>query len=344
MAKKQIWAQQRFKLMERMQIWPFQDPRSRPSYQNKQRARKTHSFQDLSRPSYTDRTPNNEESLVVSGHKSAEQTQPLGQSTEDLIAEFETPFKTLHINGIWVSGEKDIEETHFKTPTDGTWGHREQQRQKLTPFKTPVHILDRDLVNNRGRQTHFKTMGKSGKKVSRNLTPFKTPDIKYRTSRVHFKTFDDWVKARIMNCDTVLKDVSSFISEKEDRQRSYPSHRQPNSWRTKRNGDPQTSRLSPIDRGEISMGDYHSRRESTMEHRGEFTMELNRASPELQRREPASNGQRGKDSKQNCHGRPPSHERFIVKEAKKPKGDRNDSFQDLSWDRGGEWPSWTLTV
>ena len=76
-----------------------------------------------------DRTPNNEESLVISGHKSSEQTQPLEQSTEapqeDLAAEFETPFKTLHINviqvnGIRVSSEKNIGETHFKTPTDGT--------------------------------------------------------------------------------------------------------------------------------------------------------------------------------------------------------------------------------
>ena len=76
------------------------------------------------------------------------------------------------------------------------------------------------------------------------------------------------------------------------------------------------------------MGDYHSRKESTMEHRGEFTMKQNRASPELQRQEAASTSQRGKDSKQNCHGRPPSHEHFIVKEAKKSKSDRNDSFQD----------------
>ena len=90
-----------------------------------------------------------------------------------------------------------------------------------------------------------------------------------RTGRVHFKTFDDWIEARRANCNTLLNDVSSFISEKkeEDWQRSYPSHKQPNSW-WKRNGDPQTSRSSHIDRGEISMGDNHSRRESTMEHRG----------------------------------------------------------------------------
>ena len=139
------------------------------------------------------------------------------------------------------------------------------------------------------------TMGKSGReniasqdtvrKVSESLIPFKTPDIKYRTSRVHFKTFDDWVKARKTKYDMVLKDVSSFVSEKteEDRltatdapTRSYPSCRQPNSRQTKSNGDPQASRTSPIDREKISMGDY-------LLNRGEFTMEQNRVSPELQR-------------------------------------------------------------
>ena len=76
------------------------------------------------------------------------------------------------------------------------------------------------------------------------------------------------------------------------------------------------------------MGDYHSRRESTMEHRGKSTMEQNRASPKLQRQQMARNGQRGKDSKPNCHSRPPSSERSIAKEAKTPKSDTNDSFQD----------------
>ena len=172
-------------------------------------------------------------------------------------------------------------------------------------------------------------MGKMVRKVSENFIPFKTPDVRYRTSRVHFKTFDDWVKTRTMKNDTILKDVSSFISEKEkDWQRSYPSHRQASSRWTKRNCDPQTSRSSPIDRGEMSMGDYHSRRESTMEHGGELNMEQNRVSPKLQRQDTASNSQRGKDSKQNCHSRPTSHECFIAKEAKKPKSDRKDSFQD----------------
>ena len=91
-------------------------------------------------------------------------------------------------------------------------------------------------------------MGKSGREnitsqdtirnVSENLTPFNTPDIKYRTSRVHFKTFDDWVKARKTKCDMVLRDVSNFVSEKmgadhpsatDAPMTSCPSHRQPNS-------------------------------------------------------------------------------------------------------------------
>ena len=128
------------------------------------------SFQDLlSRPLHTNRTHNNEESLVILDHESAEMTQLQKQLTEapqeDIATGFETHFKTLHINGIQVSGEKDNEETHFKTPVNGTQGSRKQHRQKLIPFKTLVHILDRDSVKNRSRQTSFKTMGKSGKEI-----------------------------------------------------------------------------------------------------------------------------------------------------------------------------------
>ena len=69
----------------------FQDPCSRPSYRNGHREHKTSSFQDpISRPLRM----YNEESLVVSDH------EPLEQPTEDLAAEFETPFKILQINGI----------------------------------------------------------------------------------------------------------------------------------------------------------------------------------------------------------------------------------------------------
>ena len=96
----------------------FQDPISRPSYQNGQRECKTSSFQDPnSRPLCT----YNEESLVVSDHEPPEQTQLRKLSTEapqeDLTTEYENPFKTLQINGIRVSGEKYNEESHFKTPT-----------------------------------------------------------------------------------------------------------------------------------------------------------------------------------------------------------------------------------
>ena len=85
------------------------------------------SFQDLSRPSCMDRTPNNKESLVISDDELSEQTQPLEQSTEapqdDLATEFETPFKTLHINGIRVSGEKKHQENSFQDH------HRQYTRQ-----------------------------------------------------------------------------------------------------------------------------------------------------------------------------------------------------------------------
>ena len=63
------------------------------------------SFQDLlSRPLHMNKTPNNEESLVISDHESSEQTQLRKQSTEapqeDIATEFQTHFNTLHINGI----------------------------------------------------------------------------------------------------------------------------------------------------------------------------------------------------------------------------------------------------
>ena len=105
----------------------FQDPISRPSYWNGQREHKTSSFQDpISRPLHT----YNEESLVISDHELPE------QPTEDLAADFETPFKTLQINWIQVSGEKYIEESHFKTSTDSTRGSREQQT-KVYSFQDP---------------------------------------------------------------------------------------------------------------------------------------------------------------------------------------------------------------
>ena len=144
----------------------------------------------------------------------------------------------------------------------------------------------------------------------------------------------------------LLKDVSSFVSEKmeEDWQRSFPSCRQPNSWQ-KRNGDPQTSRSSHIDRGKISMGDYHGRRESTMEHRGKSTMEQNRAFPwarevtdgkqwpETERSEAKLSWQMPYPVNVSWWRRP-----------KCPKVTQMTHFKTLSWNRGGEWPSRTLTM
>ena len=79
------------------------------------------------------------------------------------------------------------------------------------------------MVKNRGRETSFKTMGKSGrKKVSFQDTEHevsKAPSFKTieetNNKLISFKTFDDWVKARIANCDMALKDALSFISGKK---------------------------------------------------------------------------------------------------------------------------------
>ena len=197
----------------------------------------------LPRPLHTNRTFNNEDSLVILDQESAERTQLKEQSTEapqeDIATDYETQFKTLHINRIWVSSKKNNEDTHFKTPATGTWCSREQHKHKLTPFKTPVHVPDGRMVNRKRfsqkqkRIDFFQDMHKSGgkitsfqdtvEKVSTKLIPFKTPDVKYRTSRVHFKTFDNWVKARKMKCDTALKDALSFVSEKEE---DWPGVRQ----------------------------------------------------------------------------------------------------------------------
>ena len=154
-------------------------------------------------------------------------------------------------------------ETPFKTPAKDTRGRREQDRHKFTPFKT-ISVDGRrvireknnanrvkDTVKNRGRETSFRTMGRSwGKKVSfRDMehevskatsTSFKTTDksgtkqvfpktidnsgtkrVSFKTIEetnnrsISFKTFDSWAKARTANCDTSLKDALSFVSEKE---------------------------------------------------------------------------------------------------------------------------------
>ena len=85
-----------------------------------------------------------------------------------------THFKTLGVDGMRVIREM-CTKIPFKTPTN-TWGRREQNRHKLTPFKTPgVDVISiirekdnadqvKDTVKNRGKETSFKTPGKSGRK------------------------------------------------------------------------------------------------------------------------------------------------------------------------------------
>ena len=85
------------------------------------------------------------------------------------------------------------------------------------------------------------------------------------------------------------------------------------------------------------MGDY-------LLNRGEFTMEQNRASPGLQRWETASNGQRGKDLKPNCHGSTPFENVSSQKRPKSSKGTEMTHFKTPGWDRGGKWLAETLNV
>ena len=80
---------------------PFQDPLIEMGKENAKQVQ-----DPISRPLRT----YNEESLVVSDHELLE------QPTEDLATEFETPFKTLQINGIRVSSEKDIDRRVISRP------------------------------------------------------------------------------------------------------------------------------------------------------------------------------------------------------------------------------------
>ena len=106
---------------------------------------------------------------------------------------------------------------------------------------------------------------------------------------------------------------------------------------------PQMSRSSPIDRGEISMGDYHSRRESTMEHRGEFTMEQNRASLSYRGERQQATAREGKIRSKTVMAAHPFKNVSSWKRPKCPKVTAMTPFKTLSQDRG-EWPSRTLTV
>ena len=150
----------------------------------------------------------NEESLVVSD------CEPLEQPTEDLAAEF----KTLQINMGYESAVKRTSRRVISRPQptvheavksniDKSW----LLSRPLYMSKIEIWFISRPWVSLVIRWVV-------------NLTPFKTPDITHRTGRVHFKTFNNWIEARRANCNTLLKDVSSFVSEKEeDRQSLHPS-------------------------------------------------------------------------------------------------------------------------
>ena len=113
-------------------------------------------------------------------------------------------------------------ESPSKIPAKDTWGRREQDTHKLTPFKTVgvdgIRVIrekdnaDRvkDTAKNRGRETSFKTLGKSGRtKVSfqdmehevSKAPSFKTIN-KSGTNRVSFKTIEEtttnWFLSRLL--------------------------------------------------------------------------------------------------------------------------------------------------
>ena len=101
--------------------------------------------------------------------------------------------------------------TPFRTLAKDTWGRREQNRHKLTPFKAlgvdNIRVTRekdsanrvKDMTKGRGRETSFKTIGKSGrKKVSfqdMEHQVSKAPSIKATDksgiNRVSFKTIED---------------------------------------------------------------------------------------------------------------------------------------------------------
>ena len=86
-----------------------------------------------------------------------------------------SPFKTIHLvlSRPWLHAHAL---TPFKTQAKDTQGRREQDRHKSTPFKTlgvdGIRVIRekdnanrvKDTVKSRGRETSFRTMGKSGRK------------------------------------------------------------------------------------------------------------------------------------------------------------------------------------
>ena len=95
-----------------------------------------------------------------------------------------------------------------------------------------------ETVKNRGRETSFKTMGKSGRnkvsfqdmenEVSKAIS-FKTIDksgtkrVSFKTTEetnnisIHFKTFDEWIKTRKANKSISFKTFDEWVKERTEK-------------------------------------------------------------------------------------------------------------------------------
>ena len=123
------------------------------------------------------------------------------------------------------------------------------------------------MVENRGKKTSFKTMGKSGwKKVFfqdkehevGKANSFKTIEDTNNKS-ISFKTFNNWVKARTVNCDTALKDALSFVSdmksavdgEKTHNEQDMHDQRDPIPSTQSQTASGQTAQATPSSQGRL---------------------------------------------------------------------------------------------
>ena len=146
-----------------------------------------------------------------------------------------TPFKTMNVDGITV-----IRKT-------GNTSYMAKNRSRETSFKTMGKsgrkvVSFQDMVDEVSKAVSFKTIKNDGTKSASFQTMEETHN------RPHsFKIFNDWVKARTTKCDTALKDALSFISGKaltQDREkdpqearpapvvRSNPNNSEAGSWQT----------------------------------------------------------------------------------------------------------------
>ena len=146
-----------------------------------------------------------------------------------------TPFKTMNVDGITV-----IRKT-------GNTSYMAKNRSRETSFKTMGKsgrkvVSFQDMVDEVSKAVSFKTIKNDGTKSA----SFQTMEDTH--NRPHsFKIFNDWVKARTTKCDTALKDALSFISGKaltQDREkdpqearpapvvRSNPNNSEAGSWQT----------------------------------------------------------------------------------------------------------------